>query len=265
MASRRTTARGRRPSRERGGAPGDDGETPLVVYGARPVLELLRSGEGVARLYVGPGAHEQAIRAAAEVRGIRPEAADRAALDRLARSPHHQGTVAVGPPFRYAELERVLAPTCPSALVLDGLQDPRNLGAMLRTARAAGVGAVVLPRDRSVGITPVVAAAAAGLLFGLSIVRVPNLVRALVALKEAGYWLLGLDPHAGRSLYDVACPGRPALVVGGEGAGLRSLVRRTCDFTVSIPMASGVDSLNAAVAAGVALYEVVVRARRGQT
>jgi 23S rRNA (guanosine2251-2'-O)-methyltransferase len=157
------------------------------------------------------------------------------------------------------DLERLLASDCGSLLVLDGIQDPRNLGAILRTARASGVGGVVLPRDRSVGVTGVVAASAAGLLFDLRVARVTNLVRAMEALKEAGFWLVGLVPGGTRSLYELAPGPRPALVAGGEGEGLRSLVRRTCDFTACLPMAPGVESLNVAVAVGIALYELLVR------
>jgi|SRR5579871_804522 len=234
-------------------------EGPLVVVGVNPVLELLRSGDPVLRLLVGPGPRAEEVAAAARARGVAPARADREELARLAGGPHHQGVVALMPPFTYAPLERLTAPGCASALVLDGIQDPRNLGAILRTARAAGVGGVVLPRDRSAGVTPTVVAASAGLLFGLPIARVANLVRAMEALKQAGYWLIGLAAGAAQDVFTQEVPPRPALVVGGEGAGLRSLVRRACDFEVGIPMAPGVDSLNAAVAAGIALYEVLVR------
>jgi 23S rRNA (guanosine2251-2'-O)-methyltransferase len=162
----------------------------------------------------------------------------------------------VSPPFSYAPLGDVLGPTAKILLVLDGIQDPRNLGAILRTARAAGVDGVVIPRDRSVGVTPVVATASAGLLFGLPIARVPNLVRAVEQAKRAGFWVVGLVPGAPQALYGLKVPPRPALVVGGEGEGLRALVRRACDFEVSLPMAAGVESLNAAVATGIALYEI---------
>jgi len=243
-----------RPRTTRSGA-----EAPLVVYGANAVLELLRSGEPVDRVCLGRGPRAAELSAAALARGVRVEAADRPALDRLAGSPHHQGAVAVAPPFAYAPLERLLAPRCPNALVLDGLQDPRNLGAILRTARALGVGGVVLPRDRSVGVTPVVAAASAGLLFGLPVAQVPNLVRAMEALKAAGFWLVGLSPRGGSPLGHLELPARPALVVGGEGGGLRPLVLRACDFMASIPMAPGVESLNVGVAVAIALYELTVR------
>jgi 23S rRNA (guanosine2251-2'-O)-methyltransferase len=234
-------------------------DAPLVVYGANAVLELLRSGAAVTRLSVGRGPREDEVVAAARARAVPVASADRGTLDRLAGTPHHQGVVATTPPFAYAPLERLLATAARSALVLDGIQDPRNLGAILRTARAAGIGGVVLPRDRSVGVTGVVAAASAGLLFGLPIAQVPNLVRAMEAMKEAGYWLVGLATRGGDPLPGRRPPPRPALVVGGEGEGLRPLVLRTCDLTVTIPMAPGVESLNVAVAVGIALWELVVR------
>src|SRR5919198_2318491 len=229
-------------------------EAPLVVYGANAVLELLRSGEPVTRVHLAHGPREAEVAAAARGRRVEVAAADRRTLERLAASPRHQGAVAVAPPFRYAPLERLLASGCPSALVLDGIQDPRNLGAILRTARAAGLGGVVLPRDRSVAITPVVVAAAAGTLFGLPIARVPNLVRAMEALKTAGYWLGGLVRRGGVAPQDLPRPARPALVVGGEGEGLRPLVRRTCDLAVSIPMGPGVESLNVGVAVRIMFF-----------
>lgn len=235
-------------------------DEPLVVYGANAVLELLRSGTPIARLSLARGPRENEIATAARGRGLTVASADRATLDRLAGTPHHQGAVAIAS-FAYAPLERLLVPEATSALVLDGIQDPRNLGAILRTARAAGVTGVVLPRDRSVGVTSVAVAASAGLLFGLPIAQVPNLVRAMEAMKGGGYWLVGLATRGGEALPRRTPPPRPALVVGGEGEGLRPLVLRTCDLTVSIPMAAGVESLNVAVAVGVALYEMVVRPR----
>jgi len=223
------------------------------------VLELLRSPEPVTRLHLGPAPREAELLAAARRRGVAVETADRATLDRLAGSPHHQGAVAVAPPFRYAPLERLLTPRCASALVLDGVQDPRNLGAILRSARAFGVGGVVLPRDRSTGVTAAVVAASAGVLFALPVAQVPNLVRAMEMLKGAGFWLVGLVPRGGTPLGAFAAPSRPAVVAGGEGEGIRPLVGRSCDFLVSVPMAPGVDSLNVSVAVGVALYELVGR------
>lgn len=234
-------------------------DAPLLVYGTNAVLELLKSGEPLTRLHVGPGPREAEVLAAARRRGVAVVLTERRELERLAGSPQHQGVVAIAPPFRYVTLDRLLGNAPSSALVIDGVQDPRNLGAILRTARAAGVGSIVMPRDRSVGVTSVVAAASAGLLFGLAVARVPNLVRGMGALREGGFWLVGLVAQGGTNLYAFDPPERTALVVGGEGQGLRALVARTCDHRVSIPMAPGVDSLNVAVATGVALYELSVR------
>ena len=235
---------------------------PLVVYGVNAVEGLLRADVPVDRLHVTPGRVAERLAALARGRGVRCDEADRATLDRLAGTVHHQGAVATTRPYRYADLEEVAAGGR-GVLLLDSVQDPRNLGAILRTARAAGAGGVVLPQDRSVGITSVVAAASAGCIFGLPIARVPNLVRAMEHLKSQGYWLVGLVPGADRSLYDLPPIEKPALVVGGEGEGLRQLVRRRADFEVALPMAPGVESLNVSVATGVALYELCVRPRRG--
>ena len=237
-------------------------EDVLLVQGANAVAELLRSGEPVTRLQLqrnGPRAQELA--GLAQSRGITPLFVDRAELDRLAGTPHHQGALASARPFPYRPLDDLLEGSLGSALVLDGVQDPRNLGAILRTARATGVGAVVLPRDRSAGVTSAVVSASAGLVFGLAVARVPNLVRAMEALREAGLWTVGLVPRDGTPLYAFDPPARLALVAGGEGDGLRSLVRRTCDFTVSLPMAGDVESLNVGVAVAVSLYELLVRSR----
>jgi 23S rRNA (guanosine2251-2'-O)-methyltransferase len=234
----------------------------LVVYGLNAVEALLRSANVVERVVIAGGRGSTTIATLARARRVAVEEADRATLDRLAGHPHHQGAVAFSGPYRYADVEDV-AEEQGGLLVLDSVQDPRNLGAILRTARGAGVSGVVLPQDRSVGVTPVVVASSAGCLFGLRIARVPNLVRAMEALKAKGNWLVGLVPSAERSLYALPAVDRPALVVGGEGEGLRPLVRRTCDFEASLPMAPGVESLNVSVATGIALYELLVRPRVG--
>jgi 23S rRNA (guanosine2251-2'-O)-methyltransferase len=234
----------------------------LVVAGVNPVLELLRSASPVDRVLVGPGPRRDELLDECRRRRLTPLHADRQALDRAAGRPGHQGAVAIAPGFRYADLEELHGAEERLALVLDGVQDPRNLGAILRSARAAGAGGVILPQDRSAGISSVVVGASAGTLFGLRIVRVPNLVRAMQTLKDLGFWLVGLVPEAARSLFDLDLTDRVALVMGGEGGGLRPLVRRTCDLEASIPMAPGVESLNVSVAAGVALFELRRRSRQ---
>jgi 23S rRNA (guanosine2251-2'-O)-methyltransferase len=234
----------------------------LLVHGANAVAELLRSDEPIMRLQLQRGGpRSQELTGLARSRGQTAELVDRALLDRLAGTPHHQGAVATTRSFPYRSLEELLAGGLGSALVLDGIQDPRNLGAILRTARASGIGGVILPRDRSVGVTSAVVSASAGLVFGLPIARVPNLVRSMEALREAGLWTVGLVPRDGTPLYSFSPPGPVALVAGGEGDGLRTLVRRTCDLTVSLPMAAGVESLNVGVAVAVSLYELLVRPR----
>lgn len=230
----------------------------LVVHGANAVLAALRSKAEVHRLVLALGRRAPEIEREAATRRLHIERGDRRRLDDLARSRDHQGAVAFLPAYRYTPLDEVLGGTR-GAVVLDGVQDPRNLGAIIRTARAAGVGAVVLPKDRSVGVTGTVAAASAGTLFDTPVCQVGNLVRALDAMKEARFWLVGLAARTEKGLYDLDPPERPALVVGGEGEGLRPLVRKTCDFEVSIPMAQGVESLNVSVAVGIGLYHLIGR------
>jgi 23S rRNA (guanosine2251-2'-O)-methyltransferase len=234
----------------------------LVIYGTNAVAALLAGEAPVERVLLVAGRATEPLVALARRRGVRCELGDRASVERLAGTPHHQGAVAVAAPFRYADAGAVLA-AGRSVLLLDSVQDPRNLGAILRTARAAGVGGAILPQDRSAAITPVVVGASAGCVFGLPVARVANLVRAMEEAKAAGYWLVGLVPRAARTLYELPAIDKPALVVGGEGDGLRPLVRRSCDFEASLPMAPGVESLNVSVAAGLALYELCVRPRSG--
>jgi 23S rRNA (guanosine2251-2'-O)-methyltransferase len=163
--------------------------------------------------------------------------------------------------FQYADLDDVAKEPGTAVLVLDGIQDPHNLGAVLRTARAAGVAGIVIPKDRAVGITGAVASASAGHVFGVRIARVTNVARACERLKESGWWLVALVAGADRSVFDLGVDvDRPALVVGSEGMGIRPLVRQGCDFAATIPMAPGVESLNVSVATGIALYALTQRA-----
>lgn len=183
-------------------------------------------------------------------------------LDQLAGGGRHQGVVAWVAPFRFAPFAEISPAGADLLLVLDGVVDPRNLGALLRTAEAVGVGGVILPRDRAAPITPVVVKASAGAITHLRVCQVPNLVRCLDVLRCYGYWTVGLWPHASQSLYALEVIGKVALVVGGEERGIRPLVRRHCDFLVTIPMRGKVESLNASVAGAVALYELFRRALR---
>ena len=179
----------------------------------------------------------------------------RTALDRLAGTAAHQGIVALGAAKKYAELDSVAAPRAGLLVVLDGVEDPHNLGAIIRTAHAAGAGGVVIPERRAASITDVVAKAAAGALEHLPVVRVTNINRALEDLKQRGYWIYGLDER-GAEDYDRVEYSRPtALVLGGEGKGLHEQVRRHCDALVRIPMVGKISSLNVSVATGIVLFE----------
>ena len=192
--------------------------------------------------------------------GVRVHQRPRALLDKLAGRARHQGIVAnyeVPAAQSEHDLSALLGADSVLFLVLDGVTDPHNLGACLRSAAAAGVSAVIVPRDRAVGITPVVRRASAGAVDRVPLIEVTNLARTLRELKDAGMWLTGLAGEAGDSLYDIDLTGKTALVMGGEGDGMRRLTREACDRLVKIPMPGAMESLNVSVAAGVALFEAV--------
>ena len=227
-----------------------------ILSGIHPVVEALRAKHSLERLLVAQGAggpRLQEIIDLARRASIPVRFEPRAALDRMAGSSAHQGVVAVGAAQRYADLDAVAA--CEMLVVLDGVEDPHNLGAIIRTAHAAGAAAVVIPERRAAGITDVVAKAAAGAIEHLPVVRVTNINRALEELKRRGFWIYGLDER-GTETYDQVQYASPAAVVlGGEGKGLHEQVRKHCDVLVRIPMAGQISSLNVSVAAGVVLFE----------
>jgi 23S rRNA (guanosine2251-2'-O)-methyltransferase len=237
-----------------------------VAYGIHAVRVLLsRHPERVRRVLLAGGRDAgrlAEIRGCAERAGVPVGTADDATLDKLADGERHQGVVAevlprAGDPETQLEEALEAAGSAPLLLVLDGVQDPHNLGACLRSADAAGVAAVVVPRDRAAGLTPVVRKVAAGAAETVPLVAVVNLARTLRDLKERGIWLVGTDDAADRTLYDADLKGPVALVMGSEGEGMRRLTRECCDQLVSIPMAGAVESLNVSVATGVALFEAV--------
>jgi 23S rRNA (guanosine2251-2'-O)-methyltransferase len=227
-----------------------------ILSGIHPVAEALRAGRPLDRILIAQGAGgprmqeiiDMARRASTPVR-FEP----RGALDRLAGSSAHQGVVAMGAASQYAAFDAAAAAQL--VVVLDGVEDPHNLGAIIRTAHAAGAGAVIIPERRAAGLTDVVAKAAAGALEYLPITRVTNINRALEGLKEKGYWIYGLDER-GAQTYDQTDYAAPtAFVLGGEGKGLHEQVRKHCDMLIRIPMAGKISSLNVSVAAGVVLFE----------
>jgi 23S rRNA (guanosine2251-2'-O)-methyltransferase len=230
-----------------------------------PVLESLRAhAERVDRLFVTEG--QLAAKAAAEIfsrakdAGIRVERVPRERLASMAEGGVHQGVVAELRGFEYAELEDLLEAAeesgrPPLLVVLDGIQDPHNFGAIVRSAHALGAHGVIIPKDRAVQVTGVVAKASAGAVEHCPIARVVNLSRTLEELKEAGVWIAAADPHSNEHLWSARLDGPLALVVGAEGAGVREGVLKHCDFRLRIPMLGQVGSLNASVSAAILLYE----------
>jgi 23S rRNA (guanosine2251-2'-O)-methyltransferase len=245
-----------------------DNPAEEIVFGRHPVLAVLEAGRPVRRLLLlrgGKGEVIDEILQRARNGGIPFDWLERAALDRAAAGGNHQGVVAQLAAREYADYQTILQERGPAAflLFLDNLQDPHNLGAILRTAHALGVDAAVLPRRGSVGLTATVAKASAGAIDRLPVCRVGNLRRALDQAREAGLWLTGLAPDGDRDFGDLDFAGPGGLVIGAEGQGLRRLVREGCDHVARIPMArAAAGSLNASVATGVVLYEVF-RQRRG--
>jgi 23S rRNA (guanosine2251-2'-O)-methyltransferase len=235
-----------------------------ILAGINPVAEALRARRPLERVLIAKGAGgprlqeviELARRAAVPVRFEARES-----LDRLAASAAHQGVVALGAATQYADLDD-LAGRARMLVVLDGVEDPHNLGAIIRTAHAAGADGIVIPERRAVGLTDVVAKAAAGALEYLPMARAGNINRALESLKQRDFRIYGLDERGEQAYDQVAYAARAALVFGGEGKGLHELVRRHCDALVRIPMAGKIPSLNVSVAAGIVLFEW--KRRRGQ-
>lgn len=234
-----------------------------LICGINPVLEALVAGERhFDHVVVAKGVRNRRVAEAlsrAGRLGVPLRFESRESLDRLAGGVNHQGVIAVVSPKRMSDLEGVLAEAKhpPLVVVLDGIEDPRNLGAILRTAEAAGADGVVLPERRSAPLSDTVARASAGALEHVKIARAPNLARALDTLKERGLWVVGFDA-AGTERWDsVDLSGPLAVVLGGEGRGIRRLVREKCDHLVALPLFGHVASLNVSVAAGIALYEVI--------
>lgn len=245
------------------------------IVGINPVEGALANDPSrVRELLVEQGTHNARVATLVEEAkrlGVRVHTRPRAMLDKVSGHARHQGVVAsyeVPAAKSEHDLAALLEADDALFLVLDGVTDPHNLGACLRSAAAAGAVAVIVPKDRAVGITPVVRRASAGAVDRVPLIEVSNLARALRELKDSGVWLTGLANEAEGSLYDVDLGGKVALVMGGEGEGMRRLTREACDHLARIPMPGGdsghgVESLNVSVATGIALFEAV-RQRGGK-
>jgi 23S rRNA (guanosine2251-2'-O)-methyltransferase len=268
-AARMAAARAAAESRQRRKIPG---ETAELVAGRNPVAECLRAGVPASALYVALGVDAddrvtEAVRLAAD-RGISVLEVARPELDRLTGGAVHQGIALQMPPFEYAHPDDLVAGADdtgepPLLVALDGVTDPRNLGAVIRSAAAFGAGGVVVPQRRSAGVTAVAWRTSAGMAARLPVAMATNLTRTLRDWAERGLMIVGLDTDASMTLDELGdlATGPLVVVVGAEGRGLSRLVRETCDATLSIPMAAGVESLNASVAAGVVLADVARRRR----
>jgi 23S rRNA (guanosine2251-2'-O)-methyltransferase len=240
------------------------------VFGVNPVLEKLRaapndilevlisdhSSRAVLRLIA-----RDAARLGLQVVHVPPRV-----LDRLAGGQRHQGVIAKVAGYHYSSVDLLLQQVSGKVssewiLILDGLTDPRNFGALLRTAEAVGVHHVIIPKHRSVDVTPLVVKASSGAAYNLNIVKATNLRRVMTELKSRGYWIIGLDARGRQNIYDQTYPAQVAIVLGSEGKGIRQINLHECDFVASIPMLGRIESLNVSVAGAIFLYELLRQSR----
>ena len=236
----------------------------LTFQGRNAVLEAFRSGKTIDKLFILDGCQDGPIKSI--VREAKKTDAiinyvDKERLDRLAGTGHHQGVVAIGAAYEYAEVDDILASAKekgedPFIFILDEIEDPHNLGAIIRTANLAGAHGVIIPKRRAVGLTATVAKTSAGAINYTHVAKVTNISQTIEELKKQGLWFVCAD-MGGETMYNLNLKGPIGLVIGNEGNGVSRLVKDKCDFIASIPMKGDIDSLNASVAAGVLAYEIV--------
>lgn len=234
------------------------------IVGRQVVLEALRSGQEINKLLVAKGPRQGSIReilALAKEQGIVVQEVERTVLDKLSEGANHQGVLAQIAGISYVELDDLLAKGrdgdwAPFLVLLDGIQDPHNLGSIMRSGEAMGVDGVIIPKRRAVPVTQTVMKASAGAANYVPVCRVGNLATTIDTLKKAGYWIVGADME-GSTCFTQDLTGPIALVIGSEGAGLSRLVKDKCDFLSSVPMRGAINSLNASVAAALLMFEVV--------
>ena len=236
----------------------------LVIEGRNAVLEAFRSGKPIDKLFVLDGCQDGPVRSI--IREARKhdtiiQFVEKERLSQLSETGKHQGVIAYAAAYEYAEVEDILANARekgedPFIILLDNIEDPHNLGAIIRTANLAGAHGVIIPKRRAVGLTATVARTSAGALNYTPVAKVTNLAKTMEELKEQGLWFVCAD-MGGESMYKLNLKGPIGLVIGNEGDGVSRLVKETCDFIASIPMKGDIDSLNASVATGVLAYEIV--------
>ncbi|MDR2023234.1 MAG: 23S rRNA (guanosine(2251)-2'-O)-methyltransferase RlmB [Hungatella sp.] len=236
----------------------------FTIEGRNAVLEAFRSGKTIDKLYVQKGVQDgpiQSIVREAKKKDTIINFVERERLDQMSEEGHHQGVIAHAAAYEYAEVEDLLKAAeekgePPFLFLLDGIEDPHNLGAIIRTANLAGVHGVIIPKRRAVGLTATVAKTSAGALNYTPVAKVTNLTATMEELKKKGMWFVCADMD-GEVMYRLDLKGPMGLVIGSEGSGVGKLVKETCDMVASIPMKGDIDSLNASVAAGVLAYEIV--------
>lgn len=235
-----------------------------TIEGRNAVIEAFRSGKPIDKIYIQDGCQDGpilTIKREAKKRDTMIKYVPRERLDQMSDTGRHQGVIAMAGAYEYAQLEDVLAAARdsgepPFLFLLDNIEDPHNLGAIIRTANLAGAHGVIIPKNRAVGLTATVARTSAGALNYTPVVRVTNLAKTIEDLKKEGIWFVCADMNGVR-MYDLDLRGPIGLVIGSEGEGVGRLVREKCDMTAAIPMKGSIDSLNASVAAGVLAYEIV--------
>ena len=242
-----------------------------IIEGRNPIIEALKNNRPIEKIMVNKASKEGSIKkilAMAKENKVIIQEVDRHKLDEMSESHAHQGVIAITSDYRYYDLDEILEiprqkGEDPFFIILDGITDPHNLGSIIRTADAVGAHAVIIPKRRSVQITPIVAKASAGAVEYLPVCKVTNTVNTIKTLKENGLWIAAVDMD-GQTFYQQNLGGPLGLVVGSEGEGISRLVKQNCDFTVSMPMSGNVTSLNASVAGGILLYEVYRQRNAGK-
>lgn len=242
-----------------------------LIYGINPVLEALESGDGgIRKIIIAEGRSGEGLQRLlnlARKKGIEVEFRERSYLDRLTGRAAHQGVACFTPEFSYTGVDEIIAHR-PAPfrdnliLILDSITDPQNLGTLIRTSHCFGVNGLIIPENRAASVSPAVVKASAGAARHTLIARVVNIANTIDALKERGFWIYGAEAGAGAAVGKVDYRGHVALVVGSEGKGIRPLVKKKCDFLVSIPMAGRISSLNVGVAAGIILFDVFTKRSR---
>lgn len=245
--------------------PEQEAEADGVIEGRNAVVEALRAGTTIDKIYIARGEVDAAlghIASTARDKGVVVVEADRRKLDYMSRTHAHQGVIAMAAVREYADVDDILNAAKekgepPLIVVCDELSDPHNLGAVIRTAECAGAHGIIIPKRRSAGLTAIVAKTSAGAVAHMPVARVPNITALLKELKDEGLWIFGSAADGTTPLYKADLKGPAAIVIGSEGDGMGRLVSEQCDFTVSIPMRGKLNSLNASAAAAILLYEAV--------